>query len=71
MGGAHGHRTRRRRPRRRRTLQPEIAARMYISRRTVSTHASHILNKLGMTSRVELAAEVIRRKNLDRPPSQD
>ncbi|WP_181923872.1 helix-turn-helix transcriptional regulator [Streptomyces inhibens] len=50
---------------------PEIADRMYISRRTVGSHVSHILRKLGMTSRVELATEVIRRKNLDRPPSQD
>ncbi|MFD5397714.1 helix-turn-helix transcriptional regulator [Streptomyces sp. NPDC127097] len=48
---------------------PEIAARMYISRRTVGTHVSHILQKLGMTSRVELAAEVIRRRSPDEPPS--
>ncbi|MGP8303201.1 helix-turn-helix transcriptional regulator [Streptomyces inhibens] len=45
---------------------PEIAARIFISRRTVSTHVSHILQKLRMTSRVEIAAEVIRRQNRDR-----
>ncbi|MER7291381.1 LuxR C-terminal-related transcriptional regulator, partial [Streptomyces lydicus] len=44
---------------------PEIAARIFISRRTVSTHVSHILQKLRMTSRVEVAAEVIRRQNRD------
>ncbi|MCX4640385.1 AAA family ATPase [Streptomyces platensis] len=50
---------------------PEIAARMYISRRTVGSHVSHILQKLGMTSRVELAAEVIRRRSLEEPPLPD
>ncbi|KOU26408.1 hypothetical protein ADK52_09410 [Streptomyces sp. WM6372] len=40
---------------------PETATRMCISRRTVSTHVSNILRKLGLTSRVELATEVIRR----------
>ncbi len=43
---------------------PETAARMCISRRTVSTHVSNILRKLGLTSRVELATEVIRRNSL-------
>ncbi|WP_327321953.1 AAA family ATPase [Streptomyces sp. NBC_01210] len=46
---------------------PKAAACMGISPRTVSTHVSNILRKLGMTSRVELAAEVIRRQNRDRP----
>ncbi|MEW9520456.1 response regulator transcription factor [Streptomyces tubercidicus] len=49
---------------------PEIAARKPISRRTVSTHISHILRRLGMTSRVELAAEVIRRQNPGRSHPQ-
>ncbi|WP_326617898.1 AAA family ATPase [Streptomyces decoyicus] len=40
---------------------PGIAARMCISRRTVSTHVSRILRKLDMASRVELAAEIVRR----------
>ncbi|WP_431999724.1 helix-turn-helix transcriptional regulator [Streptomyces sioyaensis] len=44
----------------------EIATRMSISRRTVSTHVSSILKKLDMTSRVELAGEVIRRQHQNR-----
>lgn len=36
---------------------PEIATRMSISRRTVSTHVSNICRKLEMASSVELAAE--------------
>lgn len=34
---------------------PEIAARLYVSPRTVQTHVSHILAKLGVRSRVEIA----------------
>lgn len=45
---------------------PEIADLMCISRRTVSTHVSRILHKLGMASRVELATETIRRMNEER-----
>ncbi|MGF6947049.1 DNA-binding CsgD family transcriptional regulator [Streptomyces auratus] len=48
---------------------PEIAARMGISRRTVSTHVSHILKKLKMTSRVEIATDLIRRR--DHTPHTD
>jgi DNA-binding CsgD family transcriptional regulator len=40
---------------------PEIAERLYISRGTVHTHVSHILAKLGLGSRVGLAAEASRR----------
>ena len=43
---------------------PEIAARMFISRHTVHTHMGHILDKLGFTSRVELAAALARRPGL-------
>jgi DNA-binding CsgD family transcriptional regulator len=40
---------------------PEIGRELYISRRTVESHLAHIFRKLGMSSRVQLAAEFIRR----------
>ncbi len=39
---------------------PDIAARMFISRRTVQSHVSSILTKLDCTSRVELAVAAAR-----------
>jgi DNA-binding NarL/FixJ family response regulator len=39
---------------------PQIGERLYISRRTVQTHVAHIFMKLGISSRAQLAAEVIR-----------
>jgi DNA-binding CsgD family transcriptional regulator len=39
---------------------PKIAEGMYLSRRTVQTHISHILTKLGARSRVEIAREAFR-----------
>jgi DNA-binding CsgD family transcriptional regulator len=41
---------------------PQIAERLFLSRRTVETHVSHALTKLEMSSRVQLAAEVARRE---------
>jgi DNA-binding CsgD family transcriptional regulator/tetratricopeptide (TPR) repeat protein len=36
---------------------PEIAARLMLSRRTIATHVSHILKKLGVHSRTDIARE--------------
>lgn len=36
---------------------PEIAAKLFLSRRTVGTHVSHILKKLGVHSRTDIARE--------------
>lgn len=37
---------------------PQIGARLFVSRRTVQTHVSHIFTKLDLTSRAQLAAVV-------------
>ena len=39
----------------------EIGERLFISRRTVETHLSHVFGKVGVSSRVQLAAEAARR----------
>jgi DNA-binding CsgD family transcriptional regulator/tetratricopeptide (TPR) repeat protein len=46
---------------------PQIGARMYLSRRTVQDHVSSILTKLDIVSRVELAALVARRGGAGEP----
>ena len=40
---------------------PDIAASLFVSRRTVEVHVSHILTKLGVRSRVEIAREAVHR----------
>jgi len=41
---------------------PEIAARLFVSRATVKTHLVHIFSKLGVGSRSELATQAMRRR---------
>ena len=41
---------------------PEIGARMFISRGTVKVHLSHVYAKLGLRNRSEVAAEAMRRQ---------
>ncbi len=46
---------------------PEIGARLFVSRATVKTHLVHIFTKLGIDSRSELAAAAIKRGVARRP----
>jgi len=41
---------------------PQIGERLYVSRRTVQTHLASVFAKLGISSRVQLAAEAARRR---------
>jgi DNA-binding CsgD family transcriptional regulator len=40
---------------------PDIAARLFVSRATVKTHLVHVFSKVGVRSRAELAAAAARR----------
>jgi non-specific serine/threonine protein kinase len=40
----------------------EVAATLVITERTAATHVEHILSKLGMTSRAQIAAWVVRQE---------
>ena len=40
---------------------PEVGARLFVSRRTVETHLSHVFAKVGLSSRTQVAAEHARR----------
>ena len=42
---------------------PEIATKLLLSRRTVATHVSHILRKLAVSSRIDIAREAAMRGN--------
>ncbi|HKA83397.1 MAG TPA: helix-turn-helix transcriptional regulator, partial [Acidimicrobiales bacterium] len=41
---------------------PQIGDRLFISKRTVQTHLSHVFTKLGVSTRAELAATATRRR---------
>jgi hypothetical protein len=46
---------------------PDIAHGMFLSRRTVQTHISHILTKLGAKGRVDIVREALR-QGISAPP---
>ena len=49
---------------------PQIAARMFITRRTVTTHLTSIYRKIGVSTRAELAAAVTRHQRKTEGPAR-
>lgn len=47
---------------------PVIGERLYISRRTVESHLSHVFTKLGLANRAQLAAAVVERRGARHDP---
>ena len=43
----------------------DVAARLFVSPRTVESHLTHVYSKLGFSSRVQLAQEAARRARVD------